>query len=144
MEICGDGPSTKEDFYKIIGCGLSSTKEQILTEYKIKALEMHPDKNCGDEKSLEKFTQLQEAKEVLTDDEKRKEYDQWILNEIPIPFHRWYEFRSRNKCSMHWYTEGNKKDPMILDNKKPVQSSSTIQTNDSFSQQLKKFRKYQI
>ena len=30
---------------------------------------MHPDKNCGDEKSLEKFTQLQEAKEVLTDDE---------------------------------------------------------------------------
>ena len=33
---------------------------------------------------------------------------------------------------------------LLTDNEKPVQSSSTIQTNDSFSQQLKKFRKYQI
>ena len=29
MEICGDGPSTKEDFYKIIGCGLSSTVSKL-------------------------------------------------------------------------------------------------------------------
>ena len=29
MEICGDGPSTKEDFYKIIGCGLTSTVSKL-------------------------------------------------------------------------------------------------------------------
>src|SRR3989338_8229644 len=64
---------TKRDYYEILGVNKSSSKEEIKKVYKKLALKHHPDKG-GD---AEKFKELSEAYAVLSDDNKRKQYDQF-------------------------------------------------------------------
>ncbi|XP_009950373.1 PREDICTED: dnaJ homolog subfamily C member 12, partial [Leptosomus discolor] len=63
--------------------------EQILAEFKIKALECHPDKHPGNPKAVENFQKLQQAKEILTNEETRARYDYWRRSKITIPFQQW-------------------------------------------------------
>ena len=58
--ILGYEKDPKEDYYAVLGCDRSSNKEQILTEYKLRAKECHPDKHNTKE-SLEKFQLLQQV-----------------------------------------------------------------------------------
>ncbi|KAJ3130040.1 DnaJ- protein scj1 [Nowakowskiella sp. JEL0407] len=66
-----------KDYYKVLGVGRSATKRQIKKSYKELSKKYHPDKNKGDKSAEEKFIELAQAYEVLTDDEKRRIYDQY-------------------------------------------------------------------
>ena len=65
-----------KDYYKILGVSKSATQDEISKAYKKLARKHHPDLNQGDEKSEERFKEVNEAHEVLKDPEKRKMYDQ--------------------------------------------------------------------
>jgi curved DNA-binding protein len=69
-----------KDYYKILGVDKSATKEDIKKAFRKLAKKYHPDKNPGDKVSEEKFKELSEANEVLSDPEKRKKYDQLGAN----------------------------------------------------------------
>src|SRR3989338_1162521 len=65
-----------KDYYKILGVSKNSTKEDIKKAYKNLAKKYHPDIN-KDSGSTEKFKEINEAAQVLGDDEKRSQYDQF-------------------------------------------------------------------
>ncbi len=65
-----------KDYYKILGVKKDASKEEIKKAFRKLALKYHPDKNKGDKAAEEKFKEINEAYEVLSDDEKRKKYDQ--------------------------------------------------------------------
>lgn len=62
------------DYYKVLGVSKDATIEEIRKAYRKLALKWHPDKN-KDEKADDKFKEISEAYQVLSDDDKRKEYD---------------------------------------------------------------------
>lgn len=65
-----------KDYYKILGVNKKASQEEIKKAYRKLAIKYHPDKNKGDKAAEEKFKELGEAKEVLSDPEKRKLYDE--------------------------------------------------------------------
>lgn len=65
-----------KDYYEILGVKRDATEEQIRQAFRKLARKYHPDLNPGDKAAEEKFKQLNEANEVLSDAEKRKRYDQ--------------------------------------------------------------------
>jgi curved DNA-binding protein len=64
-----------KDYYKIIGVDKSATKDEIKKAYRKLAMKYHPDRNPNDKAAEEKFKEITEANEVLSDPEKRKKYD---------------------------------------------------------------------
>ena len=64
-----------EDFYEVLGVGRDASDEDIQQAYREKVSEYHPDVN-DDPDAEEKFRKIQKAKDVLTDEEKRQQYDQ--------------------------------------------------------------------
>jgi len=64
-----------KDYYKILGVEKSANKEDISKAFRKLALKYHPDKNPNDKAAEEKFKEITEAHEVLSDPEKRKKYD---------------------------------------------------------------------
>ncbi|XP_029465571.1 dnaJ homolog subfamily C member 12 isoform X2 [Rhinatrema bivittatum] len=101
-----------EDYYALLGCDELSTVEQILAEFKVLALECHPDKHLGNPKAVENFQRLQQAKEILTNAESRARYDHWQRSRILIPFQQWEALNNSVKTSMHWAVK-SKKEPML-------------------------------
>ncbi len=67
--------SASKDYYKILGVSKNASKEEIKKAYRELARKYHPDFNPNDKKAEEKFKEIQEAYSVLSDDEKRKQYD---------------------------------------------------------------------
>lgn len=68
-----------KDYYKILGVDKKVTGDEIKKSYRKLAHKYHPDKNQGDKESEEKFKEITEAYEVLSDDKKRKQYDEGRL-----------------------------------------------------------------
>ncbi len=64
-----------KDYYKILGVEKSATQDEIKKAYRKLAMKHHPDRNAGNKSSEEKFKEITEANEVLSDPEKRKKYD---------------------------------------------------------------------
>ncbi|KAH1168491.1 dnaJ homolog subfamily C member 12 [Mauremys mutica] len=119
------------DYYILLGCDELSTVEQILAEFKVKALECHPDKHPGNPKAVENFQKLQQAKEILTNEESRACYDYWRRSKITIPFQQWEALSNSIKTSMHWAVR-SKKEPML---EAPELNNSNNITNDTWAQQ---------
>ena len=67
----------KKDYYKVLGVDRKSTEKEMKKKYRKLALKWHPDKNPNNqEEATEKFAEISEAYEVLSDPEKRRIYDQ--------------------------------------------------------------------
>ncbi|XP_063934047.1 dnaJ homolog subfamily C member 3-like [Zophobas morio] len=80
--------SKKKDYYKILGVKRTATKEEISRAFRELAKKYHPDRN-KDKNSKEverKFIEITQAKEILTDDEKRRQYDSGVDPLNPEPF----------------------------------------------------------
>ena len=67
----------KKDYYEILGVSKTATVAEIKKAYRKKALEYHPDKNPGDKEAEEKFKEAAQAYEILSDEQKRAQYDQY-------------------------------------------------------------------
>ncbi|MFD2784311.1 DnaJ C-terminal domain-containing protein [Hymenobacter rubripertinctus] len=65
-----------KDYYQVLGVEKTATKDQIKKAYRKLARQHHPDVNPGNEEAERKFKEANEAQEVLSDDEKRRKYDQ--------------------------------------------------------------------
>jgi len=65
------------DYYEVLGVQKTATTEEIKKAYRKLARKYHPDINPDDENAKLKFQQINEAQEVLTDPEKRKQYDKY-------------------------------------------------------------------
>ena len=66
----------EKDFYKELGVAKNATSAEIKKAYRKLARDLHPDKNPGNKRSEDKFKAVSEAYDVLSDDAKRKEYDE--------------------------------------------------------------------
>ena len=65
------------DYYELLGVKKDATAEVIKKAYRKLAVKYHPDKNAGDKQAEERFKEISEAYAVLSDAEKRKQYDQF-------------------------------------------------------------------
>jgi molecular chaperone DnaJ len=69
--------SQKRDYYEILGISKNADEAEIKKAYRKMALKYHPDKNQGDSEAEEKFKEAAEAYEVLSNSEKRAQYDRY-------------------------------------------------------------------
>ncbi|XP_046643081.1 J domain-containing protein-like [Daphnia pulicaria] len=140
----------EDDYYCVLGCNDSSSAEQILIEYKHRILLCHPDKS-QDDTSTAQFQKLQEAKKVLCDPDKRKDYDRWKASGIAVTYKQWVTMQKGFGTPVfHWATP--KTDGKMLEfnsgwlptnprSNEIFQPSGTAYSNNSI---LKKFRNYEI
>jgi molecular chaperone DnaJ len=68
---------SKRDYYDVLGISKSADAQEIKKAYRKLAMKYHPDRNPGDKEAEEKFKEINEAYEVLSDDTKRQTYDQF-------------------------------------------------------------------
>ena len=72
--------SSKRDYYEVLGVSKNSTADEIKKAYRKVAMKYHPDRNPGDHSAEEKFKEAAEAYEILSDSDKRAQYDRFGHN----------------------------------------------------------------
>ena len=64
-----------KDYYKILGVSETSSKDEIKKAFRSLAKKYHPDRNGNDENAIKKFQEVNEAYEVLSNEDSKKSYD---------------------------------------------------------------------
>ena len=72
--------ASKRDFYEILGVSKGASAEEIKKSYRKVAMQFHPDRNPGDAAAEDKFKEAAEAYEILSDPDKRSQYDRFGHN----------------------------------------------------------------
>jgi len=67
----------KRDYYEILGVGKNASTDEIKKAYRKVAMQYHPDRNPGDKSAEEKFKEAAEAYEILSDSDKKSQYDRY-------------------------------------------------------------------
>ncbi|MBN8828361.1 MAG: molecular chaperone DnaJ [Sphingobacteriia bacterium] len=70
----------KRDYYEVLSIGKTASQDEIKKAYRKLAMQYHPDKNPGNKEAEEKFKEINEAYDVLKDDQKRAAYDRFGHN----------------------------------------------------------------
>jgi molecular chaperone DnaJ len=68
---------SKRDYYETLGINLQASADEIKQAYRKLAMKHHPDRNSGDKDAEQKFKEAKEAYEILSDEQKRRAYDQY-------------------------------------------------------------------
>ena len=68
---------SKRDYYEVLGVANTAPADEIKSAYRKLAMKYHPDRNQDNPEAKEKFTEISEAYEVLSNPEKRQRYDQF-------------------------------------------------------------------
>src|SRR5436189_350011 len=68
---------SKRDYYEILGVNKTASADEIKKAYRKVAMQFHPDRNPGDKPAEEKFKEAAEAYEVLSDADKKAQYDRF-------------------------------------------------------------------
>ena len=68
---------SKADFYETLGVNRNASKEEIKSAYRKLAMKYHPDRNPGDKSAETKFKEATEAYQILSDPNKKSNYDQF-------------------------------------------------------------------
>ena len=91
-----------KDYYKILGVDKKASEDEIKTAFRKLAVKYHPDKTKGDKVAEEKFKEVNEAYEVLSDSEKRKKYNELGEN------WKYYQQSGGDASGFDWsrYTQG--------------------------------------
>lgn len=85
-----------KDYYKILGVSRSASADDIKKAYRKLAMKYHPDRNPGDKEAEDKFKDINEANEVLSDAKKRARYDQ-----LGESYTQWQQ-RGGNAANFNW------------------------------------------
>ena len=67
----------KRDYYEVLGVSKSASADEIKKSYRKIAMQFHPDKNPGDKAAEEKFKEAAEAYDVLSNSDKKAQYDRF-------------------------------------------------------------------
>ncbi len=67
----------KRDYYEVLGVSKGASADEIKKAYRKVAMQYHPDRNPGDKEAEEKFKEAAEAYEVLSDNDKKAQYDRF-------------------------------------------------------------------
>ncbi len=115
-----------KDYYKILGVSQNATEEEIKKKYRKLAMLFHPDRNQGDKQAEAKFKEIAEAYDVLSDDQKRTEFNNLLGHR-----NRTYTNRTNNQNKS--YTS---------DFKNPyTNKTNKYQTDDTIENVWKDFKK---
>jgi len=88
-----------KDYFKILGISRNATDKEIKSAFRKLAREFHPDLHPYDEKAESKFKEINEAYEILSDQEKKKSYEEYLS----------YWFQNRDEKRRDFYRENNDK-----------------------------------
>ncbi len=69
--------AAKQDYYEILGVSKTASGEDLKKAYRVLAMKHHPDRNPGNQASEQKFKEINEAYDILKDEQKRAAYDQF-------------------------------------------------------------------